>query len=650
MRSFKFITLVLAVSLMSFLGQLALAEGQIGEGKSNDELATIVCNQDVVGLRPTGVSPPSNPVLANLAAQPEARKAAEQVLRDRLLKRAADPFTRIPRPILEDLAKICKVDIRPAIVFAFISDPQHGIFIARWKPVIQVLKLNQPVRVPVPADPPDDPFRVGFVFLFCIGGPEAGAAGNRGFNFEVNGTKGTLTCPRNAVRATGVPAKAGQTLTLTATIDNTTSISLFAEGGRFSNTPGAEVLPGVSIPPAPGPAGLGPVIDAATTFEHRKALILTASAISRPIRDLARLDILLKQFEECVRDGKPIVVAALRLTIPCDDAGKAAIAEEDLTGFYLNFAGERLVFGKPSPDKPFQQDGEEICQALLARAVSDPSPDLRFAAALAFMAPAGPTGAIGGVRFRREGQLEFAMLCPEKRLFVGREIRELQNNKRKFVDVNARLPFLLGTNPGGTSPELRQAAVASLAGAFADLQVDIIKVVKLNGLVDQKTLVALLEKLKFACETNPDRAEACIREKVLSELAIAASSKDARKAAGLGLGLLWEEWTRLRATSSMIIKIFKSPQDEARDGCGRPPYGAFCHALANNAGPTSAAPPCTICWPEWAAAAIPVLARHFAGRGAVLNFLDLPVNGVSGRQVTVAYDWGQLPCEAPHCP
>jgi len=642
MRSAKLITLFLAVSLMGILSPLAVA--QVGLPEGTDDLATIACNEDVVGLRLTGTSPPSDDALRNLAGQPEARIAAANVLSDRVRAFMARPDTRRLRATLEAIAANgrtpeCRRFVESSIEFAYASDPHSGLFVAGWKPVTVVLKLNEPVKVPVPTDPPG----VGFVFLFCIGGPEAGAAGNRGFNFEVNGTKGTLTCPRNAVRSTGVPAKAGQTLTLTATIDNTTSIRLFAEGGRFSNTPGAEVLAGVTIPPAPGPAGLGAVLGAAKTFEHRKALTLAASDISRAIRDLARLDIQHKQFEECVVLGKDIVVAPLRLTIPCDAPGKAAIAEGDLTGFYATFAGERLVHGKPSPDKPFVQDAKEVCQAILDHATGkelvggQSSPELRYAAALAFMSPAGSQGR--GVRFRREGQLEFIVLCPELLnaappdkpedfVLAGRAASEfIRGNKAKFLRLESRIPFALN----GGSSELSVAAAAAIARPLADLTLtETLK--KLEGILSPKQLEEILRVAKgFPCASNPDRAaEECIRERVLQEIAIAGKSSDIRLAAGWALGLLWEEWTRIGKASSKV-NLSRAPKVDASEGCGRAPYGVFCYALAHQA-----------LWPEAASASIATLTRYFAGSGTILNFFTIPVVS-NAFQVTLAFDLGKAP-------
>ena len=625
MRSAKLITLFLVVGLMGFLSPLVA--GQVGLPEGTDDLATIACNEDVAGLRLTGTSPPSDSALRNLAGQAEARIAAANVLADRVRAFMASPETRRLRTALEAIAANgrtpeCRRFVEPSIEFAYVSDPHSGLFVGGWRPVIAVLQLNQPVKVPVPADPPG----VGFVFLFCIGGPEKGAAGNRGFNFEVDGTKGTLTCPRNAVRSTGVSVRAGQTLTLTATINNTTSIRLFAEGGRFSNTPGAEVLPGVTIPPVPGPAALGAVIGAARAFEHRKALILAASAISRPIRALARLDIQHKQFEECVALGKDIVVTALRLTIPCDAAGRAVIAEE-LIGFYINFSGERLVHGKPSPDKPFKQDGEEVCQAVLDHATGkelvggQSSPELRFAAAQAYMF---------GLRLRREGRIEFLMLCPEKQLLAGR--REIRNYQQ-FLNLETRVPFALS----GVSPELGLAAAASIARPMADLILTE-NLKKLEGNLSARLLEEILRSAKgFPCASNLDRADECDRERVLEELAIGSRILNIRLAAAWGLGLVWEERTRIAGRASSIVNLSRAPRVDASEGCGEAPYGVFCYALAHKA-----------TWPEAASASIASLARYFAGRGTLLNFFKVPVLS-DAFQVTLAFNFGSLPCDKGVC-
>lgn len=663
MRSFKLISLFLAVSLIGFASQLTWA--QVGPPERTDVLASIACNAEVVGLKLTGK--PIDPALAGLRAQKEARIAANNVLNDRLLKFMALPEFRPLRATLEDLPAKgllpeCRSSVELALENSYTNDPLIGAVhgIAGWRG--GVVRLATPGATHV-VTAPTDPVGVGLVFLWCLalpppaGGPGAGTV-------DVNGVR-AMTCP--PARLAGAAVKAGQKLTFTATAANTCFVWTFAEGGRTASGFGNEIFPPLICPPppvaaatpllripsSPGPPGLGALIAAAKTFEHRKALTLALSEIVRTALHGQALDTLQKQLEECVALGKDIPVAGTRII--CDAAGRAAIAEEDLGGFYVIHGGHKLVFGKPDPDKPFLQDAIEVCQAILDVAVGKhlvggkTNSELRWAAALAFMAPSiAATGALGGVRLKREGIFEFVALCPEllrakeedKDKFLLRspkDIRTLKDNFRKFLDVGIRTEFAIG----GGSEELRKVAAASVAGAFADLQVDIIKVVTHNGLVDQKALVALLGRLKFTCEINPDRADLCIRERVLGELAIAASSRDARQATGLGMGLLWEEWTRLKDKRSSIIDIFKRPLVEARDGCGRAPYGAFCFALANNA------PGSTLNWPEYAAAAIPVLARHFAGRGTVLNFFRVPKDGF---QVTLAFDWGQLPCDAPNCP
>ncbi len=145
MRSFKFITLFLAVSLISFFNQLTMA--QIGAPMGTDELATIACNEDVVGLKLTGTSPPSDPVLRNLATQPEARLAAANVLADRVRAFMASAETRRLRASLEAIAAggrtpECRRIVESSIEFSYFDDPLLGLYgaYAGWRPGSKGLK------------------------------------------------------------------------------------------------------------------------------------------------------------------------------------------------------------------------------------------------------------------------------------------------------------------------------------------------------------------------------------------------------------------------------------------------------------------------------------------------------------------------------
>ncbi len=463
------------------------------------------------------------------------------------------------------------------------------------------------------------------MFVWCVGVPAAGA-----LDFEVGGVKGSIKCAKRRVSSAGAPVKAGQTLTLRGADGDFTAIWLFAEGGRFASAPsGREVSPGIGIPPSPGPAGMGAVLGAAKQFEHRKALTLALSEIVRAVLLGQRLDVLQKQLEECVTVGKDIPTP-FRVSIPCDAPGRAAIAEEDLAGFYAIHAGNKLVFGKPDPDKPFQQDAEEVCQALLNQAINGKTSELRWAASLAFMGP---------VRLRREGILEFLMLCPEKKLLAGDEKNEwLQGDRRKFIDPGARLPFAFM----GESAELRAAGAATLARPLADLKLtELLR--KLDGLVDPQLLAEFLQSttgVGVSPETEPFITESALKLMAMSGLCPQRTPADpkapcgVREAAGWALGLKWEEWLRT-GISSRHSNLLVSPQVEASAGCSSPLYGPYCFALAHNA------PGSTFNWPELASATVPVIARHFAGRDTILNLFRMltPI----GFEAIFAFDLGKAP-------
>lgn len=654
MRSYKLIVVLLLVSLVGFTSQLVMAQ----EAWKTDELATIACREEVVGLRLTGGPVPQE--LRALAAQEESRIAAANVVSQRLLEAMALPERRPLRAQLEAFAAAsgahrpeCRRMVEEALKIAYADDPLSGILRGDFTPweggIVRLAAPGAKHEVTVPAAPAG----VAQVFLWCLALPAADGGAGAG-TVDVNGVR-VMTCP--PARTVGAAVRAGQKLTIAATAANSCFVWVFAEGGRFATGFGGEIFPSrICAPPpraastpllrifsSPGVVGLRAALDAAREFEHRKALTRALSENVRAVFLGRSLDVIRKELEECVTLGTAIP-PVLGVSIPCDAPGRAAILEEDLTGFYGIHAGNKLVFAKPDPDKPTVTVVEEVCKVLLDTATGKrlvggkTSPELRWAAANAFMAPTSDRGGVGSVRFRLEGQVEFVALCPEillsptldekeKFIFAGRAIGRFQDNKRDFLALDKRIPFALR----GESAELRAVAAAALARPLANLTLtELLR--KLDGLVDQERLVRLLAELKSPCETNPARAGECKRERVLQELALAASSRDIRQAAGWALGLLLEEWLRTGERST-IIDLRRDPRVEAREGC-RLPYGAFCHALANNA------PGSTINWPEAASAAVTPLTRHFAGPGTILLFFKMPIIGF---QVTLAFSLGNVP-------